>query len=153
MQKEHGNRRKPKITVSKSDFEQLTNLATSVAVRRPDAADELLAELDRARVVSDGWMSEDVVQMDTAVRYRTDAGDTRTTTLVFPGDADISVGKVSVLTPIGTALLGLSAGQSMRWLARDGREHELTVISVGQGPSSRSSGDASGRLAAWAAGA
>lgn len=76
---------------------------------------------------------------------------TRTTTLVFPGDADISEEKVSVLTPIGTALLGLSTGQSMRWLARDGREHELTVISFGQDPSGRPSGDASGRLRAWAA--
>ena len=58
--------------------------------------------------------------------------DARTITLVYPGDADISEGKVSVLTPIGTALLGLSEGQSMHWTARDGREHELTVTAVGQ---------------------
>lgn len=152
MQKEHGNRHKPKITISKTDFDRLTNLATAVAVRLPDAADELLTELDRARVVSDGWMRGDVVQMDTVVQYRTDADDTRTITLVFPGDTDISEGKISVLTPIGTALLGLSAGQSMNWIARDGREHKLTVISVGQDPSGWPGGDASGRLAASAAG-
>jgi regulator of nucleoside diphosphate kinase len=49
---------------------------------------------------------------------------------VFPGDADISTNRVSVLTPIGTALLGLSTGQSIRWKTRDGREQELTVIGV-----------------------
>ncbi|MNW16687.1 nucleoside diphosphate kinase regulator [compost metagenome] len=51
-------------------------------------------------------------------------------TLVFPKDADISEGRISVLTPIGTALLGLSAGQTMGWTARDDRRHTLTVLAV-----------------------
>lgn len=51
-------------------------------------------------------------------------------TLVFPQDADISAGKISVLTPIGTALLGLSAGQTMDWTARDDKQHKLTVLAV-----------------------
>lgn len=153
MRRKYSNRRKPKIIISKSDFERLTNLAMAVAIRRPASADDLSAELERARVVSDGWMRADVVQIGSAVRYETDTGDTRTIILVFPGDADISEGKVSVLTPIGTALLGLSAGQSMNWTARDGREHELTVISVGQIPSGPPNEDASGRLFATAAGA
>jgi regulator of nucleoside diphosphate kinase len=45
-------------------------------------------------------------------------------------DADITKGRVSILTPIGTARIGLSAGQSNVWRARDGRGHELTVITV-----------------------
>jgi regulator of nucleoside diphosphate kinase len=51
-------------------------------------------------------------------------------TLVLPGGADIAEGKVSVLTPIGAALIGLSTGQSIDWTARDGRTHRLTVEHV-----------------------
>lgn len=150
MRRKYSSRRKPKITINKADFERLTNLATAIAARRPETADDLLAELDRARVVSDGWMRADVVQIGSTVRYATDTGDARTVTLVYPGDADISEGKVSVLTPIGTALLGLSEGQSMHWTTRDGRQHELTVTAVGQAPSGLAGEATSGRLLAAA---
>jgi regulator of nucleoside diphosphate kinase len=64
------------------------------------------------------------------LRFTTDAGEDRTVTLVFPGRADIAEGKVSVLTPIGVALIGLAVGQSIDWTARDGRTHRLTVRDV-----------------------
>ncbi len=54
--------------------------------------------------------------------------------LVFPGQADIGAGKISILTPIGTALIGLSEGQSIVWTARDGKERRLTVIKVENPP-------------------
>lgn len=68
--------------------------------------------------------------MGSTLRYVTDSGDDRTVTLVFPGDADIAEGRVSILTPIGVALIGLSAGQSMGWTTRDGRPNRLTVEHV-----------------------
>ena len=132
MRKNNNNQRRPKIVIRKTDFERLTKLATALADRNPRASDDLFAELDRARVVSDGWMREDIVQIGSTVQYRTATGDTRTVTLVYPGEADIGEGKISVLTPIGTALLGLSVGQSMTWATRDGRELELSVVSVRQ---------------------
>ena len=92
----------------------------------------LLAELERARIVADGWVSAGIVRMGSIVTFKPDTGDRKTVTLVFPGDADISEGKVSILTPIGTALIGLSAGQSIMWTARDGRRHELLVLDVSQ---------------------
>lgn len=49
---------------------------------------------------------------------------------MFPVDADFAAGRISILTPIGTALIGLSPGQSIAWTARDGRRHQLTVLSV-----------------------
>jgi regulator of nucleoside diphosphate kinase len=128
------NRRKPNITIGKTDYERLTNLAVAAAERLPQESEALLLELERGHVIADGPAGEYAVQMGSTARYRMDTGDTRTITLVFPGDADISEGKVSVLTPIGTALLGLSAGQSMTWTARDGCDHELTVLSVTQAP-------------------
>ena len=68
--------------------------------------------------------------MGSTLRFTTDTGEDRTITLVFPSDADISAGKVSILTPIGAALIGLSAGQSIDWTGRNGHPHRLVVESV-----------------------
>ncbi|MBZ9710427.1 nucleoside diphosphate kinase regulator [Mesorhizobium sp. ESP7-2] len=132
MQHNTKTRRKPNIRISKSDHARLSALANTVAARNPEAVDELLAELERARVVADGWVSAGTVRMGSTVTFKPDTGDAKTVTLVFPGEADISEGKVSILTPIGTALIGLSAGQSIMWIARDGRRHELSVLAVDQ---------------------
>ena len=122
--------RKPAIAVTHTDSERLWRLAESFAHRNPAVAEELLAELDRAKVVEDGRLAPDVVRMGSSLRFTSDLGEDRNVTLVFPGEADIADGKVSVLTPIGVALIGLSAGQSIDWTARDGRVHRLTVETV-----------------------
>ena len=132
MQQNTKTRRKPNIRISQSDYARLSALASTMAARNEDASDELLAELDRARVVADGWVSAGTVRMGSTVTFKPDTGDRKTVTLVYPSDADISEGKVSILTPIGTALIGLSAGQSILWTARDGRRHELLVLDVSQ---------------------
>lgn len=126
----NGRRRKPAITISRSDHETLARLADAIADRNSAVSEELLAELDRARVVADTHLREDVVRMGSTLRYVTDSGEDRTVTLVFPAEADISAGKVSILTPIGAALIGLSPRQTIDWEARDGRIHRLTVESV-----------------------
>ncbi len=123
-------RRKPSILISKTDHARLSVLAETIAERSPDISEELLAELDRARVVGDNAVAANVVRMGSTVRFKPDTGEEKTVTLVFPGEADIAQNKVSILTPIGTALLGLSAGQTMMWTARDGRRHELSVLEV-----------------------
>lgn len=122
--------RKPAIAVTRTDSERLWRLAESFADRIPAVAEELLAELERAKVVEDGRLGPDVVRMGSSLRFTSDLGEDRNVTLVFPGEADIAEGKVSVLTPIGVALIGLSAGQSIDWTARDGRVHRLTVETV-----------------------
>ncbi|WP_274629876.1 nucleoside diphosphate kinase regulator [Arvimicrobium flavum] len=130
MQEKSRPRRKPEIRIAKTEHARLSVLAESYAERNPDLSDELLAELDRARVVADDAVPATIVRMGSTVTFKPDTGEAKTVTLVFPGDADIAQGKVSILTPIGTALIGLSAGQSMAWTARDGRTHELSVLSV-----------------------
>jgi regulator of nucleoside diphosphate kinase len=132
MQHNRRTRGKPNIRISKADHARLSALANTIAAHDPDISDELLAELERARLIPDGYVSTDIVQMGTMVTFKPDTGDTKTVTLVFPGDADISKGKISILTPIGTALLGLSVGQSITWIARDGQLHELSVLAVKQ---------------------
>lgn len=122
--------RKPNIMITVTDSERLSRLAELMASRDATLAEALLTELDRARIVPDGKLGANVVRMGSTVRYRTSEGEAREVTLVYPNEADIALGRVSVLTPIGTALIGLSPGQSIEWIARDGRAHSLTVDAV-----------------------
>ena len=119
----------PAIIVSAADRQRLRGLATAALERLPEIAEELLSEMERASVVA-GSVPPDVVQMGSTVEFDSDDGQHRRVTLVYPGEADISQGKISVLTPVGAALIGLSEGQSIMWMTRDGRERELTVLSV-----------------------
>ena len=58
------------------------------------------------------------------------SGADRAVELVYPRDADISAGQVSILTPVGAGLIGLRSGQSILWPDRDGRERKLTIVKV-----------------------
>jgi len=130
MAPESKRQRKPAVIMTRSDRERLWRLAESYTTRNPDVADVLMAEIERARLVDDARIPADVVRMGSTLRFTSDLGEDRRVTLVFPGEADIAAGKISILTPIGAALIGLSTGQSIDWTARDGRVHRLTVESV-----------------------
>ncbi|NWJ27758.1 nucleoside diphosphate kinase regulator [Rhizobium sp. Td3] len=121
---------KPSITIARSEYERLTRLADSQALQNPEVSDALLTELERARIVDDLELPEGVVRMGSSLRYTSDLGEDRQVTLVYPGEADIAEGKISIMTPIGAALIGLSSGQSIDWTARDNRIHRLTVETV-----------------------
>jgi regulator of nucleoside diphosphate kinase len=129
----HGYRdyRLPEIIVGDTDHTRLTNLANAALDTVPDTAEELLSELDRAKIVADESVPRDVVRMGSIVEFRA-GNDRKRVTLVFPPEADIAAGKVSVLTPVGAALIGLTKGESIGWTARDGTSHELTILSVAQ---------------------
>lgn len=120
----------PRIVMGLSDHRQLIVLAMAGLGHSADDADGLLYELERAEVVDDNALPVDAVRMGSSVRYRTNGAAERQVTLVFPKDADIAEGRISVLTPVGTALLGLRPGQSITWLTRDGRTQVLTVVAV-----------------------
>lgn len=122
--------KKPSIIVSDSDQRRLTTLATTALDRTPEVAEELLNEMERAEVVPAQSVPPTTVQMGSTVLYKADDGRERRVSLVFPGQADIAEGKISILTPIGTALIGLSEGQSISWMTRDGHRRSMTVIKV-----------------------
>jgi regulator of nucleoside diphosphate kinase len=130
MRETVNDRQAPKIIVSESDHQRLTDLAMAVQDRMPEVADELLAEMDRAEIASPEKIPGNVVRMGSTLRFRSDDGQEREVTLVFPGEADIAQGKISILTPVGAALIGLSEGQSIMWATRDGEKRRLTVLSV-----------------------
>jgi regulator of nucleoside diphosphate kinase len=68
--------------------------------------------------------------MGSTATYRKDTGQEQEVTLVYPVDADIAAGRISIMTPIGTALIGLRVGQSITWRDRAGKRHMLTVLAV-----------------------
>ena len=120
----------PQIIVSNADYERLTDLATASLERLPEVANELLSEMDRAKVVKDGSVPADVVRMGSTVTFKSDDGHTRTLKLVYPVDESLDEHRISVMTPVGVALIGLGTGQSISWTARDGKHHRLTVTKV-----------------------
>jgi regulator of nucleoside diphosphate kinase len=123
----------PEIIVGVVDFTRLRGLAHAALARTPELAEDLIAEMERATILDEAQMPNTVVRMGSEVEFESDDGrQRRRVTLVFPAEADITQGKISVLTPIGTALIGLSQGQSIKWITRDGREQELTVLVVAQ---------------------
>jgi regulator of nucleoside diphosphate kinase len=88
-------------------------------------------ELDRAHVLPKGRHPVDVVCMGCEVDFRDDTtGRVQTVTLVYPNEADITKARISVLTPIGTALIGLAVGKSINWKTRTGEMKRLTVLQV-----------------------
>lgn len=88
-------------------------------------------ELDRAIVVSSAAVPAGVATMNSRVRY-TDQNDgvQRIVSLVYPLHANAAEGKISVLAPVGTALLGLSEGQSIEWDFPDGSRRRLKLEEV-----------------------
>lgn len=124
-------RSKPRIRISAEDSERLSALARAAMAAMPEVASCLADEIDRAQVVPGARLPGDVVRMGSQAEFRDETtGAVRTATLVYPDEADIAQGKVSVLTPIGTALLGLAVGQSITWETRTGDERRLTVLGV-----------------------
>jgi regulator of nucleoside diphosphate kinase len=133
------DRRLPAITIARSEHARLSNLADMLAERDPHAAEQLAAELDRAKVVDDARIAPGVMRMGSVAQFQIDDEAAQSAELVFPKDADISRQRISVLTPVGAALLGLSAGQSIQWAARDGRVRRLSVIAVHAADEARAS--------------
>jgi|SRR5579872_2022701 len=120
----------PQIIVSDADYERLTDLANASLQRLPEVARELLDEMDRARVVDAASVPADVVRMGSTVTFEYDDGRSRTLKLVYPAEESLDEHRISVMTPVGAALIGLGIGQSISWKARDGKDHRLTVIKV-----------------------
>jgi regulator of nucleoside diphosphate kinase len=122
----------PRLVLGIEDYGKLMAIASSVTGPTADVADQLIIELDRARIVAQAKLPEDAVRMGSIVTFTTNDAQQRQLQLVYPGEADINAGKVSVLTPIGAALIGLRQGQTIPWSSRDGRDLLLTVVEVRQ---------------------
>ncbi len=124
---------RPNIVVTNDDHEVLIDLAHKALGRAPGAA-MLLEEMERATLVPTGALPAGVLAMNGAVAFDYDGRAYRDFRLVHPAGADFAAGRISVLTPVGAALIGLSEGQSISWPDQDGSIHRLTVTQVGAPP-------------------
>jgi regulator of nucleoside diphosphate kinase len=99
--------------------------------RVPASAQFLAAELERARVVSPVGLPPNVISMHSAFDFRNGITDqVRRAMLVYPGEEDGGMGRISVLSPLGAALIGRAEGRSFRWRSATGAWRTLQVVCV-----------------------
>lgn len=123
--------KRPEITVSMADLERLEGLLGELRGGAPEIADGLRSELDRARIVEPEDMPQDVVTMNSTVRFADEeTGKEFERTLCYPEEATGGTDKVSILAPLGSALLGLSVGQRIDWPVPGGRMARIRILDV-----------------------
>ena len=122
--------KKPSITMSSLDWERLDRLVNLETYSRLPGVEALEEEMNRANVVEPTEVPPEVVTMNFIVEVMEDkTGQTFQMTLVYP-DAVTGHETVSIFAPVGSALLGLSVGQSIVWQIPGGRELNLRVLKV-----------------------
>jgi regulator of nucleoside diphosphate kinase len=126
---------RPHVVLDAAHYGRLHHIAMASRQRAPAEAALLLREVERAELRAREHMPETVVTIGSQVTFRyNDNGQSQSVVLVFPHDADFAKRRVSVLTPIGATLIGLSQGDEMRWTTRYGEVRSLTVLKVRQPP-------------------
>lgn len=123
--------RRPRAVIDASLVTRFDSLADAAHARFPEVAVPLIDKLAKARLAPPGRLPAGAITIGSKVSYRDElSGSVQHVTLVWPEHADISRGDVSVLTPVGVALLGLAMGDQYRWTTRTGAERALTVLDV-----------------------
>jgi regulator of nucleoside diphosphate kinase len=111
-----GMNAKPKILMSSLDAERLARLLESLPYEAVPGREDLESELARANVVDPKDVPPNVVTMNSTVRFRIQSSDKDFfLTLVYPKDVDPKGGTISILAPVGSALLGLAIGDEIEW--------------------------------------
>ena len=123
----------PKITITSHDSNRLLRLleASMEEPRLRRVAEFLDEEMARAEIVAPEAVQPNVVTMNSRVEYEDlMTGQRRSVVLVYPEDADAESDRLSVLSPVGAALLGLSEGQEIAWQLADGQRRRLKILKV-----------------------
>jgi len=124
----------PPIAIARRDLDRLGRLAAIANDKFPSTSEFLAREVERAHVIEDFETLPGLVGMDSEVEFRDDVtGQTRRVKLVYPEDAGKHPAALSVLTPAGAALIGLSVSQSIEFRTPSGGWRSLTVLSVRNG--------------------
>jgi len=122
---------RPPIAVDANHIARLSALSSLTSGPMVDVCEYLREELDRAHILPTEKLRPDIVNLGSQVEFRDEqTGKIQEIILVYPFDADIARRRVSVLTPVGAALLGLSVNQTISFYTRTGKRRELTVLKV-----------------------
>ncbi len=116
------------ITMTVTDYQQILALVQN----HPSELSLMLEdELNRAQIIQDNQLPTDVVGMNSQVYFLDqETGKESTVTLVYPQDANIHENKISILTPVGAALIGLRTGQIIQWPFPNGKAKKIQVLAV-----------------------
>lgn len=121
----------PPIAITRRDSERLSRLAAAALDAFPQTSEFLAREVERAHLIEDFECLPGLVGMGSEVEYRDDiSGQVRRVKLVYPEESAADSATVSVLTPVGAALIGLSVSQSIEFQTPSGGWRSLTVLSV-----------------------
>lgn len=124
---------RPPLMLSRLDVERIEELLEQPQFRGLNT-DALRGELERAELVEPAKVPADVITMNSIAQVRVEdtelGAQEHELTLVYPRDADGSAHKVSVLAPVGSALLGLRIGDSIDWPMPGGRTARLQVLAI-----------------------
>ena len=121
----------PPIVITTDEARRLNALADSNMTLFPREAFFLAREMNRANVVCDDADLRGVIHMGSQVRYCDDrTGEVRDVVLVYPHEAQIALKRLSVLTPVGAALIGLSVGQTIEFQTPAHQTRSLTILGV-----------------------
>jgi regulator of nucleoside diphosphate kinase len=123
---------KPRIVLARRDYERLDNLISGMPAARQDELAGLQDELDRAELVDNpADVPSNVVKLGSIVRFRNTAtGEEVERRLGFPAELNQPGPEgISILTPAGSALLGLAVGQSIDWVV-EGKSVQLLILAV-----------------------
>lgn len=122
---------RPTILIERQQGQRLAQLADQALDHAPDIAGRLLDELERAQWVEDGQLPTDVVAIGREVDYLDEAsGQQRSIRLVWPAQADLDRGRISILTAVGTGLIGVRSGAAIDWRVQDGSTRRLRILAV-----------------------
>lgn len=133
----------PTIYLTQNDLDRLFDLVEAYSAGSGGRRYEQLEnELARAVVVPREEIPADVVTMNSRVIFENETtGERREVQLVYPREADIDAGKISVLVPVGTALLGMRVGQSIDWALPSGEKHRYRVVAIPYQPEAAGDSD------------
>ncbi len=119
-----------KIYITEKDIDHLNSILMNI--KDSPAVRKLQDELDRATILNPEEIPPDVVTMNSRVQFKTlETDSTSEITIVYPSDADSSQARVSILAPVGAALIGLRVGDKIEWVLPTGLVRTFQILSVG----------------------
>jgi len=122
--------KRPEIILTSQDLNRLETLLAGISAANFPGKVELQAELDRAEVVDPQDVPPNVVTMNSTVRFVLESGEEFSLTLVYPKDINGSTDRISILAPVGSALLGLSTGEYIEWPRPGGGVLKVRLVEV-----------------------
>jgi regulator of nucleoside diphosphate kinase len=128
-----GGGHRPPIHLLDSESDLVGSLALQAEHNQPVVAAMLLAEIERAELHDAKSLPDNVVTLGSEVDFIDEkTHQLRTVRLVMPAEANIALGQISILTPVGAGLYGLMAGQSIDWPDLEGRDRRIKILAVKQ---------------------